>query len=82
MLRTYRNNTPSLLGRHSTDYTVHSTDYGGEEIPETEGVLTQQITAQTPDEEPLKITTMTDKPEEKEEEMKMIQVRTGRNFLF
>ena len=55
---------------------------GGEEIPETEGVLTQQNTAQTPDEEPLKITTMADKPEEKEEEMKMIQVRTGRIFYF
>jgi hypothetical protein len=55
---------------------------GGEEIPETEGVLTQQITAQTPDKRPLKITTMADKPEEKEGEMKMIQLRTGRIFLF
>ena len=55
---------------------------GGEEIPETEGVLTQQNTAQTPDKEPLKITTMADKPEEKEEEMKMIMSGQAGFFYF
>ena len=53
---------------------------GGKEIPETKGVLSQQDTAKTPVKEPIQITTLADKPEEKEEVKELIM--TGRIFIF
>jgi hypothetical protein len=54
---------------------------GGEKIQKTERVLSEQVTAQRSVKEPLKVSTMADLPEEKDEEMKWSSCQDRQDFL-